>query len=343
VHRSGIAPAPTVCAQVAAALARALHEAGVAATALDGAIAAGHTRVPARVVAEAWTAGEASSGDPMFGIHLAEGAAAGTFGPLELAARAAPTLGEALHELVARFAVVADGCELVLEDAEDVRIALSADGHVRHAVEFLFARIVSRSREIARASFAPKTVSFAHAAPRVRDDVEAFFRCPVVFAAARSEIVIARADLAIPFTTADALVRAVLASASEHLEVRTPLVQRVYAAASAALERGEASIGVVARAVGVSSRTLQRRLADDGTTFEALLDRLRRERALVLVLDASSSIDEIADAVGFAERSAFHRAFRRWTGTTPAAFRRAGASVHSIGVHGHGRVRRRAL
>jgi AraC-like DNA-binding protein len=81
-----------------------------------------------------------------------------------------------------------------------------------------------------------------------------------------------------------------------------------------------ASLTAVARAMRMSPRTLQRRLADEGTTFDALLDRARSARALTLI-DAGAALGEVAFALGYSEPSAFHRAFRRWTGTTPRAWR----------------------
>ncbi len=70
----------------------------------------------------------------------------------------------------------------------------------------------------------------------------------------------------------------------------------------------------------MSPRTLQRRLGDEGTSVHALLDEVRRGRAAAL-LDADMAIGEVAYLLGYSEPSAFHRAFRRWTGVTPEAFR----------------------
>ena len=87
------------------------------------------------------------------------------------------------------------------------------------------------------------------------------------------------------------------------------------------LARGEADIGLVARDLAMSSRTLQRRLAADGLSYHELLDRVRRETAETCLGDASLAIAEVAYLTGYSEPAAFHRAFRRWTGVTPQAFR----------------------
>ena len=76
-----------------------------------------------------------------------------------------------------------------------------------------------------------------------------------------------------------------------------------------------------AHALGMSPRTLRRRLADEGTTFSNLLAEVRRDLAQRYLGDRALSIAEVAFILGFSEASAFHRAFRRWTNTTPRQFR----------------------
>lgn len=99
------------------------------------------------------------------------------------------------------------------------------------------------------------------------------------------------------------------------LEVRRAIVSRVV--------RGEARLETVARDLAVSPRTLQRRLATGGSSFEALVDDATREIAEKHLRASSLSLAEIAYLLGYSEPAAFSRAFKRWTGTTPHAFRRA--------------------
>jgi AraC-like DNA-binding protein len=84
---------------------------------------------------------------------------------------------------------------------------------------------------------------------------------------------------------------------------------------------GDPSIEMIAARLGMGARTLQRRLADTGTTHQELLDQMRREMSRDLLRDDSIAIGEIAYLLGYSERSAFHRAFKRWYGVAPAAFR----------------------
>jgi AraC-like DNA-binding protein len=98
--------------------------------------------------------------------------------------------------------------------------------------------------------------------------------------------------------------------------------QDVVDAASRILVRQPAGIGQVARALAVSPRTLQRRLESRGTTFGELRDATRLQQAMQHLRDPRIAIKEIAGLLGFSEPSTFYRAFRRWTGATPAHFRR---------------------
>jgi AraC-like DNA-binding protein len=88
------------------------------------------------------------------------------------------------------------------------------------------------------------------------------------------------------------------------------------------LPRGATRIESVAKALGLSRQTLYRRLKSEGTTFEALVERVRRRLALRFIRDEGMAVKEAAWRLGFAEPSAFSRAFKRWTGKSPAEMRR---------------------
>ena len=82
------------------------------------------------------------------------------------------------------------------------------------------------------------------------------------------------------------------------------------------------SIGIVARRLAMSPRTLQRRLSEEGTSFEILREEMRKQTAEIFLADRTLSVGEVAFLLGFSEPGAFHRAFKRWHNTTPDAFRK---------------------
>lgn len=88
-----------------------------------------------------------------------------------------------------------------------------------------------------------------------------------------------------------------------------------------AMPRGRVEVSYIARQLGVSKRTLQRRLEAQGLSWRVLLARVRRELAEGLLADPALTVDEVAVLLGYAEASTFHRAFRAWTGSTPGAWR----------------------
>jgi AraC-like DNA-binding protein len=89
-----------------------------------------------------------------------------------------------------------------------------------------------------------------------------------------------------------------------------------------ALQTGEPSVETVARQLGTTPRTLQRRLREEETSFQQVLDEVRREVALTHMRSRRATIDEVAFLLGFEKPNSFHRAFKRWTGVSPGEFRR---------------------
>jgi AraC-like DNA-binding protein len=109
----------------------------------------------------------------------------------------------------------------------------------------------------------------------------------------------------------------------ERLPKTTDLSERVRQIVAEKLTAGEPKIGEIARGLGMSARTLQRQLDRDGTKFRELIDALRRELAVSHLKEKEIPIAEVAFLLGFSEASAFHRAFKRWSGQTPAEFRQS--------------------
>ena len=102
---------------------------------------------------------------------------------------------------------------------------------------------------------------------------------------------------------------------------RRTLAAEVRAAVAAALPDGQPNKSQVARRLGMSERSLHRRLADDGHTFQDIATQARRDAAESLLRSSDHTLADVAFLTGFSDQTAFSRAFKRWTGHTPAAFR----------------------
>lgn len=196
---------------------------------------------------------------------------------------------------------------------------------MRMSNEATIASILAISREVASQSFTPTAVYFKHPAPESIAGHEAHFGCPVHFESDRDALVVSLETLRTPNRLGDASISsffdAHLAAELAELDDDSSLAKRVRIQVSQSLSEGVPAIGDVGRRLGMSARTLQRRLADQGYTYQGLVDDARRELSERLLRQTEYSVSDIAFLTGFSEQSAFTRAFRRWSGETPRSFR----------------------
>ena len=171
----------------------------------------------------------------------------------------------------------------------------------------------------------PLEVRFPHAAPRSLKEHRAWFRCPLTFGARRCEIELHATDLERPVVSADSTLASYLdrlaKDALDRLGGDESVADRVRRTVWATLADGPPSLERTAARVGHSARTLQRRLAEDGASFERIVDDLRRELAARLLRQHRLAVYEVAFMLGYSDASQFSRAFHRWYGQTPRAYR----------------------
>ena len=175
----------------------------------------------------------------------------------------------------------------------------------------------------------PERVDMPYPKPPEAAAYEAHFRCPVKFGFDQGRIWIPNAPLATRMPTGDAVAhRMYRAQCDALLQSRRQgvegMVERVREHLGLFSDNFPAA-GEVAAALGMSERTLRRQLDAEATSFRTLLDEVRAEKARLLLRAGNSSVEAVARQLGYAEPASFIRAFQRWTGTTPAAFRRAAA------------------
>jgi AraC-like DNA-binding protein len=259
---------------------------------------------------------------------------AGDFGILDYVIRNSKTLGESLERL-ARYTHVNNSiADCVLEmDAERARVSFVQPPTVsstfaRLSATAWLASCVVIVRQLVGTDFAPIEALLPNPEPSQadREAYRALLRCPLRFGAPAAVFVVPRVDLTRAVEGADLVlaelmephIERALAEATQSSRAVVP----VRRALVAMLGGQEPTLERVAKRLGTTPRTLQRRLRDENTTFQDLLDSVRHELALVHVGKQAASIDEIAWLLGFSNGSAFHRAFKRWTGITPGEFRR---------------------
>jgi AraC-like DNA-binding protein len=261
------------------------------------------------------------------------------FALLDYLVHTSDDVGEAFKQLARYLRLIAAPFALDIKDNEEpVRVvclmaAWAAPASVEYGVALNIRRIGEETNHRAVFAFA----SFRHEP----DDVaalEQLLGCPVQAPASWSGMALTREGWRMPLLRRDPILRRVLEGQADRVPPgETPpseVVVGIRRALAVRLPRGEIDIETIARDVGMSTRTLQRRLFARGASFQELLDDVRRETAEKCVADGTLSIGEIAYLVGYSEPAAFHRAFRRWTGTTPQAFRR---SLAASPVRAHNR------
>lgn len=200
----------------------------------------------------------------------------------------------------------------------------------RLLVDGTFAGLVSLARVGTGTFVVPRRIELA----RPRADVallEDLFRCPIVFDAPFDKLVVAEADLARPFVTRDADALAALvpdleAALADRGRARTARAEVRMALARTMSTRP--SIDKLARRLATSARTLQRRLGEEGTSYQRELDEVRRVMAARLLARTRVDPLEIAFLLGFEEPNSFARAFRGWEGKTPLRYRAEMAFRH---------------
>ncbi|MBF9035987.1 helix-turn-helix domain-containing protein [Rhodobacterales bacterium HKCCE2091] len=210
-------------------------------------------------------------------------------------------------------------------------MAVRNPGHARPgevmATELAVAAATAISREVCRVPFDPVSVHFSHAAPDDIRDFEAHFRCPVRFGSDRDGLAISAATLQAGNRLGDAAVSEFLDGHLERELAAVPADRALEPVVRAEIERalsdGVPGLGDVARRMGMSVRTLQRRMAEEGIVYRDLAERTRLALAERLLGDTDYALSEVAFLTGYAEQSTFSRAFKRRNGSSPAAWRRA--------------------
>ena len=265
---------------------------------------------------------------PHFGLLVGQRAGLHSLGLIGPLVRYASDIRSALQSLVRYLHLHVRGATTSLISDERVGkltwdvFQPRRDGVV-HVEDGALAAIFNIMRALCGSDWKPTEVWFAHPPPTDDGPFRRFFSAPLRFGAERNAVVFAAAWLSRPVLEADDQLRKQIQERIDALEARHvgEFPAQVRSVLSSVLLTDDAGVELVAALFSMRSRTLNRRLAAYGTSFKELADESRFELARQMLEDPSYAVCDAADTLGYADASAFIRAFRRWTGTTPAQWR----------------------
>ena len=307
-----------------------LDRVGIPQTALEDT----STRLPKRRFQALWQVASEVTGDPAIALRVSTMVKTNTLGIIGYLASVSES-GRNAFELV-------KGLTPLLW--EDVECDLESDGEVaflrcstgsnpqasRFTTEYAIGLAVTMSRVFGTARADPLEARFSYSAPAYADEYERILRLPIRFDAGEDGVLLPISMMDSLNPSADAALRLLLERYAADQLARIPtsarFSQRVRACILSMLPLGGLTADAVAAQFSMSNRTLRRRLQEEATSYQEILDDVRTELARHYLTKEKRGIDEVAFLLGFSDPSAFTKAFRRWTGQTPADLVRANSS-----------------
>ncbi|WP_165839967.1 AraC family transcriptional regulator [Motiliproteus coralliicola] len=291
-----------------------------------------NSRFPVEQMARVWRAAVVETGDEALGLRVADYVKPTTFHALGYAMLASGTLREAFKRLESYFTIVSDAGTLVFEEGEpECRLLLQRSSNEAgrpvasdQALDAFVASILGICRDLHQPDFAPLRVELGRAQPAKIAPYESLFDCPVTFGMPATNLYFSTSELDQPLPTANAELAVqsdkVVRDYLSRLQLED-VVGLVKAKVIDMLPDSEPSQERVADALHLSLRSLQRKLSQAGTSYTQVLEGVRHELAEQYLQQSHLSVSEICFMLGFASLSSFSRAFKRWTGVSPAHYR----------------------
>jgi len=285
-----------------------------------------YARVSLAQTLRMWRAAEDYCPAEDFGLLMGELVKPAHFQLFALTLMHSPDLGAAFEKSVRYTRLLSDGGRYFLQsDAAEAAICYEpqADNFSRHQVDAVLVLLRSFASWLACKPVPLLRVELTHAQPENVDNYQRIFAAPLQFDAPRNALVFAPDIMAEPLALGD---EKLAAMHEQMLEDQLALLQQPDTAGLVQhFLRNSSDLSVdrdqLAQRLHMSGRTLQRKLQEDQTSFQQLLDAERQRRALILLTTTSQPLTHISEQLGFSESSTFTRAFKRWEGITPLEYR----------------------
>ncbi len=288
-----------------------------------------YARIPYSGIELLWQEMTAVIDDPAIGLKLSGFWHPSGSGPLGYAWLASSSLRTAFERVIRFLKVFTDGMSCRIEESDGKFVFVHSfheqSLNIPCHVDAILSTLILLCRINYGKELNPELVQFTHDAPVNTGDFYAFFRSPVEFNASEN-------SLLFPVDVVDKRLicsQPKLAQLNDQVMIEYlakldhgNIVEKVKAIILEQLPSGKITDSYVAENLYMTSRTLQRRLAVEGTSFKTLLNEVRKNLADQYISDNHLSINEISFLLGFSEISSFSRAFKRWNGSPPSDLRK---------------------
>ena len=274
------------------------------------------------------------TGDDCFGLHFGEHFNPKNIGPLAYVVINSPTVLSGIQN-AARYLKVHNQAAVTSFDIEGervffrFRVAESSVESTRQHNEYSMAVMLNTIRLMVGSKWTPQEVHFEHQTPAPTAEHTRIFGAPVLFGCAGNALVVERELIERQVPAADPRLYRIMQRYLQHVLADIPQEDKVVASVRKAIaetmREGDPSLTRVGKQLALSPRTLQRRLEERGMRFNNLMDDTRRRFAIDYLKGHDHTLTQIAFLLGYSEVSAFNRAFKRWTGSTPSNYRRKSA------------------
>jgi AraC-like DNA-binding protein len=267
-----------------------------------------------------------ATNDSLLGFHLAIDMDLRQAGILFYLAASSATVSQAIEHLARYAGTTSEAVLLEISRHRDLTVLtlrpVSASDEPRRQVsEFTALLLIRALRKQTNRDFSPTRITFAHDRRSRLREVHRLLGCPVEFAQATDSWVFPQRVMELPIVSEDSHLLQILETHADALLAQrhspTGLRDLVENHLVSALPSGRVQAAVVAEQLGMSPRSLSRRLADEGTSFGQILDRLRNRLAVRYIADQRISLQQIAWLLGYSDVTAFNHAFKRWFDTSP--------------------------
>ncbi len=274
--------------------------------------------------------------NPAFALSAGETMPLGEFGSVDYVCSSSLTVCEALENLQKYFKLMVHPdvkLDFVINDYEGrieycsrTFINRNMGWYEQESAEFTFSISLHRLRDNTGENIVPKKMYFKHPKPDYVDEYDRIFQTEIVFDSPVNSMSFCSETLNLEQAqTNDSYLHAILSSyaesALEKLSTENEFGNRVLRVLKDQFKHGKPTIDSVSEKLFINKRTLHRRLVAEGTSFAEVRDNLRKELAQTYLTDSRMSLDEISYLLGYANTSAFHRSFKRLTGTSPQTYR----------------------